>query len=328
MNIAVTGVGGGVGQSIIKSLQNTRYNVVGIDSELFGTGLYATKKAYLGVYANSPDFIDKIIEICKKEHCEIILPGLDVELDKLSANFNQLKKEKIVPIVSSPRVIEISNDKLKTVEFLKKYGFPYPRTFKLKDYSFELDFPVILKPRIGGSRSIGTFVVNNLEEFEEYSKFINIKNYIVQEYIDGDEYTCGTVFFKNDFFGAILMKRQLRDGDTYKAFVVKDEKLSKFVEDVIGVLKPFGPCNLQLRIKDNIPYIFEFNARCSGTTASRSLAGFNEPKMICDYLNGDKPHYNIKEIVIFRYWNEIVVDYEKIENLYSKGHITNKEVRL
>ena len=60
MNVAVTGVGGGVGQSIIKALQNTVYNVIGIDGEVLGTGLYTTKKSYLGFYANHPKFIDRI----------------------------------------------------------------------------------------------------------------------------------------------------------------------------------------------------------------------------------------------------------------------------
>ena len=46
MSILVTGVGGGVGQSIIKSLQGTQHTVIGVDSEALGTGLYAVAKAY------------------------------------------------------------------------------------------------------------------------------------------------------------------------------------------------------------------------------------------------------------------------------------------
>lgn len=44
-DLLVTGVGGGVGQSIIKSLQDTPYSVVGADVELLGTGPYAVPKA-------------------------------------------------------------------------------------------------------------------------------------------------------------------------------------------------------------------------------------------------------------------------------------------
>jgi len=330
-NVAVTGVGGGVGQSIIKALQNTEYNVIGIDGEILGTGLYATAKSYLGFYANHPKFIDRVIEICKKEKCKVIFPGLDAELIPFSNSIEKLKANGILPIVSKRRVIDIADDKLKTSEFLKNNNFPYIKTYRLKNYSFELNFPVILKPQKGGARSVGTFIAKNKEEFNAYiKKGIDINNYVVQEYIEGDEYTCGTVSFDNSCIGVILMKRQLRCGDTYKAFVVKNEKISNFVKSVINVLKPFGACNVQLRIKNEIPYIFEINARCSGTTAARALAGFNEPKMICDYAfkNIDNPDFKIKEISILRYWKELIIDNNKIQEMKSKHCIYNKARKL
>ena len=330
MNVAVTGVGGGVGQSIIKALQNTEYNVICIDGEVLGTGLYAAKKSYLGFYANHTKFIDRIIEICKKEKCKTVFPGLDVELIPLSNNIEKLKANDIIPIVSDSKVIKIADDKLETAKFLRSNNFPYIKTYRLKDYTFELDFPVVLKPQKGGTRSIGTFIAKDKREFDKYIANIDTNKYVVQEYIQGDEYTCGAVSFESGCIGVILMKRQLRCGDTYKAFVIKDEKLSNFVKSVINVLKPFGACNIQLRVRDNIPYIFEINARCSGTTASRALAGFNEPKMICDYIfkGIDNPPFEIKEIAILRYWKELVVSYDKIDEMKANSFVYNKGVKL
>jgi len=330
MNVAVTGVGGGVGQSIIKALQNTEYNVVGIDSEVLGTGLYATKKAYLGFYAKHPKFIDRLIEVRQREKCAILFPGLDAELIPLSNNIEKLKANGILPIVSDTKVIEICDDKLETSKFLENNGFPYIRTYHLKDYSFDLGFPVMLKPKKGGARSVGIFVANNKGGFDRYVEGIDVNNYVVQEYIQGDEYTCGTVSFESGCAGVILMKRQLRAGDTYKAFVIKNENLSNFIRSVINTLKPFGACNVQLVIKDGIPYILEINARCSGTTASRALAGFNEPKMICDYIfkGIDRPSFIIKEIAILRYWKELVVDCDKIGEMRLNSLIYNDGVDL
>lgn len=51
MTILVTGVGGGVGQSIIKSLQDTFYPIIGADGEILATGLYAVKKGHIIPYA-------------------------------------------------------------------------------------------------------------------------------------------------------------------------------------------------------------------------------------------------------------------------------------
>ena len=330
MNIAVTGVGGGVGQSIVKALQSTEYNPIGIDSDVLGTGLYATRKSYLGLKAKDPQYINRLKEICKKEDCQVIFPGLDIELSPLSNKAKTLAAAGIWPIVSKPSVVQICCDKMKTSEFLRTNNFPFPKTYRLSDYHFELDFPVVLKPQIGGHRSIGQYNVNNRREFEFYRENVEIDNYIVQEFVEGEEYTCGSVTLEDLCVGAILMKRELRSGDTIKAFVVKNAELTAFVEKVVSTLKPFGACNIQMKVKDNIPYIFEFNARCSGTTACRALAGFNEPKMICDYiLKGvKKPSFNIKEMVFLRYWKELAVSYNKIDEMKKEGSVRNRKIKL
>ena len=72
IKIAITGVGGGVGQSIVKSLQDTDYDLVGLDGELLGTGVYAVQTAYKIPYAKSPEFIPVLLDICKRENIKII----------------------------------------------------------------------------------------------------------------------------------------------------------------------------------------------------------------------------------------------------------------
>lgn len=330
MNVAVSAVGGAVGQGIIKALQKTEYSTIGINSEVLGAGLYATSRSYMGLCANHPKYVDKLIEICNKEKCAVLFPGLNVELAPLSNNIEKFKKNNIFPVISDPNVIEVCEDKLKTCDFLKSNNFPSPKTYRLEDYSFELDFPVVLKPQKGGHRSVGVFEARDRSEFDRYRENVDMNNYVVQEYIEGDEYTCGTVSLEKQCVGTILMKRELRFGDTYKAFVVNDEKLSNFVKTVINALKPFGACNVQLKLKNDVPHIFEFNARCSGTTASRALAGFNEPKTTCDYISKGirNPHFDIKEIVILRYWKELTVSYDKIREMEKIGFIQNEKVEL
>jgi carbamoyl-phosphate synthase large subunit len=287
VRVAVTGVGGGVGQSIIKALQDTEYESVGIDSEVLAAGLYATRSSYLGLAARDPSFVDRLIEICTKEECRALFPGLDVELMPLWKRRHDLLQHGVTPIVSDSKVLEIADDKLQTQRFLRNNGFHWIETHDLSEYGSELGYPLVLKPRRGGARSIGMILVRSKEDFDQSIKHIDRENYVAQEYIDGEEYTCGTVSFNEGCVGVIVMRRELRFGDTYKAFVERNVWLSTYVKTVVDKLGPFGPCNVQLRVKNGIPYIFEFNARCSGTTASRALAGFNEPKMVCDYVFHD-----------------------------------------
>ena len=104
MNVLVTGVGGGVGQSIIKSLQGTQHTVIGVNSEELGAGLYAVAKAYTVPYANAPDYIERLLYICAREECSLLFPGLDAELSILSRNVDRFKEIGTTPVVSSPNV--------------------------------------------------------------------------------------------------------------------------------------------------------------------------------------------------------------------------------
>lgn len=83
----------------------------------------------------------------------LLFPGLDTELAILSAAAPRFRDAGVIPVVSSPDVVALSDDKLVTAQFLERHGFLAPRTcFLSGDASGRLTFPVILKPNRGGSR--------------------------------------------------------------------------------------------------------------------------------------------------------------------------------
>ena len=325
-NIAVTGIGGGVGQSVLKSLTNTDYNIVGLDGEALAAGLYTVPKSYMIPYSNKPNFISTLLDICQKEKIQLLFPGLDAELMPLSLNVEAFKKIGTTVVVSTPDVINISDDKQQTYNVLTKIGVKVPFTCGLEDYAIEeKDLPLIVKQKVGGARSKNVFVAKNIEEWSITMQNVgdDVCDFIVQTYIEGDEYTCGSINWNGKCHGIIVMRRILRDGDTHKCFSVKNPVIEAVVRKVVDAIKPFGGCNVQLRMKDGVPYIFEINARCSGTTAARTLCGFNEPKMIADFLlKGIEPKFEIKEQTILRYWQELVVDNEDVVNLKKNGHLS------
>ncbi len=323
VNVLVTGAGGGVGQSIIKALGDTDYSVIAADGELLGTGLYAATKGFVIPYASNTYFIPRLIEICKQTDTKYIFPGLDAELAPLAASVDQFKDNGITVVVSAPHVINTADDKRATAQFLEDHGFAAPQTYPLAERVDEhLGYPFIVKPQKGGARSKNVYKVADRRMFERLLNELDPQAYVAQEFIEGDEYTCGSVNLGEACWGTIVMRRTLRNGDTYKAFVVKDPGLEAYIKDVATRLKPFGACNFQFRLRDDVPHIFEINARCSGTTASRTLAGFNEPKMILDYLvHRREPTYSISEISILRYWKELVVANDRIDMLQSEGTV-------
>jgi carbamoyl-phosphate synthase large subunit len=327
-NIMVTGVGGGVGQSIVKALGGAPYGIVGVDSEELAAGLHAVPKAYKGYYASDPRFVERLLDIGRKEDCGLIFAGHDVELLPLSEHAARFHSQGIVPVVSPPEVVRTCDDKLATYYFLKEHGFPVPETQRLSAFT-TFDRPVVLKPQRGGARSQNTYVARSSTDLALYRQLVDPGNCIVQEYIEGDEYTCGSVTLDGECAGVIVMRRILRGGDTYKAFVEHNLVVESAVRAIVGALKPFGACNVQLRLRNGEPVVFEINARCSGTTAARALAGFNEPKMIAGYLLGNiAPSYDIREVTILRYWKELPVATTRIEHLRNTGFLMGDGTRL
>ena len=87
-------------------------------------------------------------------------------------------------------------------------------------------------------------------------------------------------------------------------------------------IQPFGACNVQLRMEGDVLWVFEINARYSGTTASRTLCGFNEPKMIADYLINDiEPLYKIQKKTNLRYWHEMQIENSLVDELCHNSTI-------
>lgn len=306
MNIAVTATGGGVGQSIIKALKGSDYKIIAFDSSKYAAGLHMADKYFLIPQASDDNYIPDLLLICKKEKVDLLFPGMDCELEKLSKYKQILKDFGITIVISSPEIVRLADDKYATNQIIYRLGLPTIKTNRLNALVkvWRIGYPQIIKPQKGGARSKNVYKISKQDDIPG----IDLRDYILQEYIEGDEYTCGTLTLDGKYRGCIVMRRILRDGDTYKAFVERNTVIEDLCEKVCTKLKPFGAFNIQLRMREGKPYVFEFNARCSGTTAARALAGFNEPKMIADYLlKGIEPEYSIKEITILRYWNELIV---------------------
>lgn len=329
IRVAVTGVGGGVGQSIVKCLQDRRFTVVGFDEHYLATGLYGVPIAYITPPPNDTNYISTLLRLCKRERCRFLFPSLDSDLLKLSQSASTFAVSGTTVIISSPEVVNIADDKYRTHEVLLNAGIAVPRTILLSDLpnsERSPRFPVVLKPRKGGSRSANVYIVHDDNELKCALTLADKKyEYVLQEWIDGPEYTCGTVSWDSRCQGIIVMRRTLRSGDTYKCFVERNPVIENAVRRVVHILKPRGALNVQLRLRNGVPVVFEINARCSGTTAARALAGFNEPRMIIDYLtNGKKVPVHIKEISVLRYWQELAIPNRRIQTLKSAGEFRNK----
>ncbi|MBN2410751.1 ATP-grasp domain-containing protein [candidate division KSB1 bacterium] len=334
VNVLVTAVGGGVGQSIMKALKmcGLGCRIITMDCNPLSAGLYRADSGYITPSVHSQNYIEKIIQICKEQNIHALLIGCDPELPVLAQHKEIIEQETNARvIVSSPKVIKIGNDKWETFLFLKRNGFNAPHTFlphqekEIKEFLAQKGFPVIIKPR-SGSASRGVNIAYNYDELQVFVKRNN--NTIIQEYVgtEDQEYTSGLFMTRdNKIAGVITIKRELYCGTTYRAIIDHFPDIEEKVRQIGNRLKPYGPCNFQMRISDGQPVVIEINPRFSGTTVMRAKFGFNETEAaIRHFVFGeDVGEMTFNTGIALRYWNEVYISVNDFKQLQSKGSISH-----
>ena len=280
----VLGVGGNVSQGIIKALRQTKYNieVVGACVSKKSVGLYMCDTAYLCPYAEDPDFISWYIDLCNREHIDIVFTGVEENIDVLLKNRSYIEQNcKAKFLFPDARSWEIGADKYLTCEWLKENGCHYPLYADMdhKDAVYDLTkicaYPFIAKPKKGKS-SKGVYLIKDKSELLSLP---SLSDYVLEECVgtDDDEYTVGCYCDKNgNLRGHIILKRFLKSGTTSICTVVQNQLIDDEVEKICSRLKPVGPINFQMRIDGSRVVCFEMNVRYSGTTAIRNHFGFKD----------------------------------------------------
>jgi carbamoyl-phosphate synthase large subunit len=120
-SILVTGIGGNVGQGILRIIRSY-YNdikIIGVNTIEFNPGNCWVDVFYKVPYAvNREEYILKMVEICKIESVDLIIPSTDFETYFLSLS-SELFNCRIA--CNNSEITEICLDKFKTfTEFQKK----------------------------------------------------------------------------------------------------------------------------------------------------------------------------------------------------------------
>ena len=326
MKVLVSGAGALLGQGILRSLKSStkKYHVLAADPNPLSAGLYWQDDRFLLPMAMDKAFVPELIKLLLHTQPDVFIPGTDAELPILARYKAELEdKTQTKILVSSGAVVEIADNKLATADFFEKSGFSFPMTAdqndsqKIQKIIHEFGFPLIVKPK-RGARSVGVVVINSLTHLQ--TVLAECSGCIIQEYLSdrAGEFTASALVFEGKCDAAIVMKRDLRDGNTYRATVVQDKALEKIVRQWGEKLNPLGPANFQFRMNCyNEPTVFEINGRFSGTTPLRALVGFNEVEMVLDKLVHKTAILQpvVADKTILRHWSETVVDAADISNV-------------
>lgn len=183
---------------------------------------------------------------------------------------------------TDPQSIKLCRDKYSMYSVLSASEIDCPKTAYASNMNqaekiiASFVFPAIVKPNFG-SGSIGVKLCKNKEDALSHIDILFQKCYseiLVQEYIDGQEFSVEVCSFKNQHHVMGITRKYIsrppnfiETGHDFPATLKKDdsEKLSNVVVKLLDILGfDFGFSHIELKIKAKKVFIIEINPRLAG----------------------------------------------------------------
>lgn len=222
--------------------------------------------------ARDPNFVDRMLDVCREHRVDVLLPAVDEEIPLLGAARKRFTEIGTMLLLSPLRVLEICQDKSAFAHFLMEHDFPAPASW-LPGEKPRAAYPWIIKPRAGrGSTDVWKIECDAQRDY--YTP--RIPNPIVQAFAAGEEYTVDTLSDLEGRFlyGSPRARLATDSGISTRGEVVADDQAMAIVSRLLNTLGIVGPANVQYtRPNDRTVMLLEINPRLSGGGALTEGAG-------------------------------------------------------
>lgn len=281
LSILVTGVGGDIGDNIVRCLaaSSCPLKIYGCDVDRYAFGRSRVVEFFQSPHAKcEKEYFEFLKNIVDAKNVDYIYPSSETEIEYFQHHRDLCKQLNVEVMINNNLILDTFLDKYRTSGFLKEQRLPYAKSFLIDEYDDNLKYPVIIKKRRGSGSKL-VLVVNNEDEFNFYKRKYAYEDLIVQEYLGNpnEEYTQG-VFSDGKQSYCIAFRRHLFSdvGVTKSAELVVDDKLEQLGRAVAKATKLEGTLNIQLRKIEDRYVPFEINPRVSGTAYVRHCFGFSD----------------------------------------------------
>lgn len=279
--------------------------------------------------AKDPNYIDIVLDICKKEKVDIYLPTMSYELVKLIENLDRFEEASVKVSVSNRFSIETTCNKLKFYEFMRDNNLPmvdfYPahNIEEVKEAFDKLGYPnkaVCMKAlESSGSRGIrivdpkkkrfdilfgekpNSFFISYEELMEILSEKEEMPEVVVMEAIPGAEFSVDLVADHGKVLYICARKSDtIIASIPQSATLFKDEKAYKICEDVVRLLELDGQADFDFKYDTNgNPVLMEVNPRIAATMKIFKEGGMNLVYLRIKQLLGEnlpviEPKYGVR----------------------------------
>ena len=253
------------------------------------------------------DYINYCVDFCQKHRIQVFVPRRKlVEISRHVDRFHQIG---VRVLVDDYEKIALLNDKAAAYELFKECnGIHVPDYALVHDvYSLKEAYKSLKEAHKDlcikfvedeGGMSFRR-LADHVDEYQSlytypgpriaYEDLIRIltphgtfKDMMIMPYLPGDEISVDCLNTKNGLIAVPRIKGASRDER-----VVFDKEIHNMCETILKKVPLQYPCNIQFKLKDQIPYLLEINTRMSGGLQMSCLsAGVNIPNIALNKVLG------------------------------------------
>ena len=246
--------------------------LIGVDINpqyLIATGIY------LDAFYQVPKITDKdyyqiILNICKREGIDYLLPSIDADQMLFFPENKDLVKLKVKSLGTPEETLKFYQNKIAMNDFLRKNQFLLPMIYTPEECDDNVLY--ILKP-VNGVGSVGV----ELKTGREIKLLDNIENFIIQERLSEPEVTMECFYYKDIFVSVCRERLATKAGVCTKARIFNDKELAEIGFRFSHILKTPYIFNLQfMKNKEGMYCITDVNLRTAGGMGLSYAAGWDE----------------------------------------------------
>ena len=324
----------------IKNNGEREIRLIGADMNDDKTILEMADAYYPVPRGDSPEYVDVLLDICKKEQVSIVLPIMSVELNSLSENKKRFEEIGTKVSVSSIDSLAIANDKLKLFDFLKSNSITCAKYYAVNSFEDlensvnDLGYPFkpVCVKLVNGSGSRGFRILD--ESHSKFESFIHSKptscyttfkelkdtlceadvfpELLVMEYLPGREYTVDLLADNGKTLYCCCRKSlNMENSIMLDGEITNNNAIKDLCSIIVEKLKLDGNIGFDIREReDGTPIIMECNPRITAGVPFFAAAGVNLPYLNIKRLLGEEmPVVSEKEgLIIRRRWQEMYVN--------------------
>lgn len=291
-------------------------SIIATDMSKLAPAIYEADKYYIVPKMTDPNYIDVILNICKKEQISGVLSLIDPELSLLAKNKDKFNDIGVTVIGSSYEVCEKSLDKYKMYKWLVSNGYNCAKTYIDKNKFYKdlelgkIKFPVFVKP-IRGSASLAISKVSNIETIDLLLS--NNDDFLIQQFLDGQEIGADVYIdmISKEVVSIFTKKKiKMRAGETDKSVSFIDKNLFDLLEKFVLDFGFLGQIDIDIFNVDGKYYISEVNPRFGGGYPHAYESGVNHMKLIVKNLFrscNEKNIGNYRDGIYMMKYNEVYI---------------------